>query len=101
MGELDRGRLIGRWLHAREEDSGGRSVFRPEDADLPPARGRRSLELRDDGSYTESAPGPDDRVQSRGGSWTVGGADRIELEGEGGRSLRVVSLDDGRLVVEE
>ena len=35
-------------------------VFRPADRPFPPARGRTSFELRPDGTYVETSPGPVD-----------------------------------------
>ncbi|MBE2316159.1 hypothetical protein DVA67_009245 [Solirubrobacter sp. CPCC 204708] len=46
------------WLEDAREDE---LRFRPESLPAPPARGRRTLELHEDGSFTALAPGPDDR----------------------------------------
>lgn len=50
---------MSRWLLADDDDE--ELVFRPESFPLPLARGRKSLELHDDGSFTALAPGADDR----------------------------------------
>jgi hypothetical protein len=71
--------LLGRrWIHSHEEDRDEEAVFRPASSELPPARGRRSFELRPDGSYVEAFPGPVDVPQETAGHWTLDG-DRLAL----------------------
>ena len=93
--------LHGVWVHAREEDAGDETVLRPASYPLPPSRGRMSLDLRSDGTYTESRPGPVDLPVESGGAWALEG-DRLVLGGGGERPQRtweVVAADDDRLVV--
>jgi hypothetical protein len=88
-----------RWVHSHEEDSGDETVFRPSSFELPPARGRRSIELRGDGSYVESFPGPVDVPEEAGGSWALKG-DELELRPSGDQpeeAWRVVSAEGDRL----
>jgi hypothetical protein len=73
-----------RWVHSNEEDRDEEAVFRPSSFDLPPARGRRSIELRPDGSYVEAFPGPVDVPEEAVGHWTREG-DRLALRPEGDR----------------
>ena len=76
--------LYRRWIHAREEDEGDLSVYRPADYDLPPARGRRGIEFRPDGELLVYAPGPADKpVASQG---------RIE-------DVEIVSVEPDRLTL--
>lgn len=92
-------RLHKRWVHSHEEDRDDVAVFRPATFDLPPARGRRSIELRDDGSYVEAFPGPADVPQEAGGRWSLDG-DRLALDPNGDRPAerwRVVAVDEDRL----
>lgn len=74
----------GRWLHSREEDAGDVQVYRPETWDFPPARGRRGLEVGEDGELRLLAPGPDDRPQAVPGGWA---------------DLEIVSAEPDRLAV--
>ncbi len=93
--------LYGRWRHAHEEDTDRDMVFRPATAKLPPARGRRGLDLKPDGSYAELRPGPDDRPEERSGRWGVEG-DWLVVETEGGASrsaMRIVAADGDAIVV--
>jgi hypothetical protein len=99
---VERGRVSGRWVHAREEDTEDEMVFRPAGTDLPPARGRMSFELRADGTFAEAGLGAADVPEEATGSWSLEG-DTIRL-GEGAtqgvpRQMEVVSADEERLVV--
>ncbi|HEY3491584.1 MAG TPA: hypothetical protein VGK43_01455 [Solirubrobacterales bacterium] len=94
-------RLYKRWVHSHEEDRDDEAVFRPADFDLPPARGRRSIELRGDGSYVEVFPGPTDAPQEAGGRWSLED-DRLALQPEGDRpaeTWRVVTAEEDRLLL--
>jgi hypothetical protein len=61
------------------------------------------LELRADGSYGESAPGPTDRPEDTGGgTWELAGDELKLRSGDGAtRTLRVVSASPDRLVVKK
>jgi len=101
-GHFDRRALVGRWLHAHEEDSETERVFRPASWALPPSRGRSGFELGADGSLRRFGPGPTDRPEQTAGTWRlVGGRLEFEDEGPGGgrRALEIVSLTPDRLVV--
>jgi hypothetical protein len=74
--------LLGRWVRSHEDDTEHELVFRPESYDFPPSRGRTAIELRPDGTYVESAPGPVDVPEEHSGRWTLEG-DRLVLEAEG------------------
>jgi hypothetical protein len=71
--------LHGRWVHSHEEDDDSVMVFRRPDHGFPRSRGRQSIELRPDGSYTERSPGPVDVPVETTGRWRLAG-DRLELE---------------------
>jgi len=100
MTPIDPGALHQRWVHSHEEDRGGEQVFRPASHAFPPSRGRRALDLRPDGTYVESAPGPTDRPEEAGGTWKLAGG-ALELSASGGatQKLEVVSADPDRLVI--
>ena len=98
----DRERLLDRrWTHSHEEDTEGQMVFRPAEHAFPPSRGRMSFELRPDGTYVETSPGPVDVPEQSTGSWSLDG-DRLILSGEGdrpGHAWEVAATEDDRLVV--
>jgi hypothetical protein len=78
---IDRRRLEGRWLHSHEEDTADEMVFRSADSGyaFPRSRGREGFELRADGSYVGSAPGPDDRPERSRGGWSLEAGNRLVL----------------------
>jgi hypothetical protein len=88
-----------RWVHSHEEDTDDEMVFRDASSGytFPPARGRTAFELRPDGSYVETAPGPDDRpAEGPGGSWTLEEGDNLRLED---RVLQIKAVEDDVLRV--
>ena len=98
----EKDQVVGRWVHAQEEDTEDEMVFRPADTELPPARGRMGFELREDGSFAEAGLGARDVPEEASGSWTLEG-DTITLS-EGAtqgvpREMEVVSAGPDRLVV--
>ena len=88
------------WVHAHEEDTDSELVFRPASYSLPPSRGRSALDLRPDGTYLESAPGPTDRPEQVSGTWTLEG-DGLALRSSSGstRRVRIASAEPDRLVL--
>lgn len=95
--------LCGQWVHSHEEDADDEMVFRPATHPLPPSRGRTSLELRPDGTYVESSPGPVDLPEESTGRWALRGG-RLVLSADGdrpGQSWEVTAADDDRLVVKK
>jgi hypothetical protein len=99
MTPIDVEALARRWVHSYEEDSAGDAVYRPSGYDFPPARGRRSFELRPDGTLVEAAPGPVDAPVETGGTWALEGETLLLHGREGDRALRIASVDDERLVL--
>jgi hypothetical protein len=97
---FDRKLLHRRWVHAGEEDIEGEMVFRPAEHPLPPARGRVSLELREDGTLIERQPGPTDAPAEAQGAWRLEG-DELVLEPENlpSRRLPLRALERERLVL--
>jgi hypothetical protein len=93
--------LHGRWVHSHEEDTDGEMVFRPATHSFPRSRGRTSVELRPDGTYVESSPGPVDVPEKSSGRWRLEG-DRLVLEAEGdrpGHAWEIKAAEGDRLLV--
>jgi hypothetical protein len=80
----DEASLHGRWVRSQEDDTDGRLVYRPASYSFPPSRGRTSIDLRPDGTYAESGPGPVDVPDESTGRWSLEG-DRLVLEADGDR----------------
>ena len=77
-------------------------VFRPAGWNFPPSRGRRSFELRPDGSLTAAKPGPTDQTVTAEGKWRLLPGDVLELDQPSGTSrLRIIEVEPDRLVVEQ
>jgi len=56
----DERELVGRWVHAHEEDDAQCRVFRRPDHPLPPSRGRSELDVAPDLTVRRVGPGADD-----------------------------------------
>ena len=102
MADPVRQSLLNRWTHSHDEDRPGLMVFRPGDWDFPPARGRRSFELRADGSLVAAKPGPTDQTVTSEGKWRLAPGGILELERPDGSSrFDVVEVEADKLVVRE
>ena len=102
---VDTNALRGKWVHSHEEDTAGEMVFRPETYSFPPSRGRRSFELRPDGSMIDHGIGPDDRPTSRSGSWDIKDTNELELRPADptarSSTLQILRADPDKLVVKK
>jgi hypothetical protein len=90
---IERAQVEGRWVHSHEEDTVDETVFRAADSGyaFPPSRGREALELRPDGSYAGTAPGPADKPQETGGGrWALEDGNRLVLPD---RTLEITAAD--------
>jgi hypothetical protein len=91
VAEYDKELLQGRWVHSFEEDTDDEMVFRPADREFPPARGRESFELRPDGTYAGSAPGPVDVPEHTEGAWSLEHG-QLVLDAGANRSTRLLEI---------
>jgi hypothetical protein len=88
-------------VHSHEEDTAEEMVLRHDTHPFPPSRGRMSIELRPDGSYIETSPGPVDVPEESRGSWALEG-NRLILGAEGdlpGHAWEIVTAEPDRLAV--
>ncbi len=77
-------------------------AFRSADYQFPPSRGRETLELRADGTFVGSRPGPTDEPRQTAGSWVVDGKRLLIREGDADpvdRVMTIVEAEPGRLVL--
>jgi hypothetical protein len=72
--------LIGRWIHAREQDEGDVRVYRPAGTPLPPARGRTGFELRLDGTLLRFGIAGTDASRTTNGVWYSPDAGTLRIE---------------------
>jgi hypothetical protein len=102
---IDRHVLPKKWVHSHEEDTDDTMVFRPDSHVFPPSRGRRSFELRPDGTMTNYSIGPDDRPGSRSGSWDLAESNQLELRPDdpkaGATVMRMLQAAPDKLVIEK
>lgn len=100
---INREVLHQRWIHSHEEDTEREVVFRPVNYRFPPSRGRKSIELKPDGSLLETRIGPTDRLQEFQGAWKLEGDDTLVLytksPSESRRVMQILSVDKKRLVI--
>jgi hypothetical protein len=94
--------VLGHWVHSHEEDSGNLMVFRPSTYPFPPSRGRSEYRLDANGILQSVRPGPTDKRESCGGTWSLEDGVLV-LRPAGGQPLRlpIVSVDSERLVVKK
>src|SRR6185369_9967789 len=87
------------WLHAHEEDSPGRAVFRPDTHPLPPSRGRFGYRFESGGRVVKTGPGATDRRGSAQGTWRLDPQGRvvISIPGKPDEIMEVESVEPDRL----
>ncbi len=91
--------LTREWVEIREEGGPERLLFRPTSYKIPPARGRRRLDLREPGQAVAKTPGPTDRLQSSAGAWSLEGDElRVSAPGWEG-AYRIEELTEDKLVL--
>jgi hypothetical protein len=100
---IDRNALHQHWVHSHEEDTATETVFRPASFAFPRSRGRSAMALKPDGGLVETGPGPTDRPQESRATWKLEGDDTLSFHETGkqkpSRTMKIVSLDQDRLVV--
>jgi hypothetical protein len=102
VSELPR-ELFKRWVHSHEEDTDEVRVFRPQGYPLPPARGRRGFELRENGEFVQYGIGRADKSEATVGRWKPEGEAQASVSFPGERldpyALEIVSLDEDKLTL--
>jgi hypothetical protein len=97
--------LFQRWVHSREEDHDGLSVYRPVGYPLPPSRGRTGIEFLETGEAIFGGPGPSDRTEQVNGRWAEDESGRLRIEMPqgrfGGMTMEIISVDSDQLVVRQ
>ncbi len=88
------------WVHSHEEDTNTEMVYRSATFNFPPSRGRKSFDLKPDGSLLIVGIGPTDRPQVIRGTWKLEGNDNLVFytKPEHSSVMKIVSLDKDRLV---
>lgn len=91
--------LAREWVEIREESDEKRIVLRPITYNVPPARGRRRLDLSEPGGVAAKSPNAADKMISTEGTWTYeNGELHIEAPGWSG-IYQVEELSEDILVI--
>jgi hypothetical protein len=101
MADINIQDLRRKWVHSFEEDTDEATVYRPDNFNFPRARGRVSMELKDNGSLTEFRIGRNDVPASGTGSWQLDGGRLVlnNLDEEGGRTFAIREASPEKLVL--
>ena len=102
--KLTKDELCQNWIHSHEEDTETEMVFRPAGYRLPRSRGRRSFELRPDGSLIQFGIGPTDKPVETRGMWKLE-EDKIALysksKSKPSKVMQISHFDKDRLVIKK
>ena len=100
---IDRNALHQHWVHSHEEDTETERVYRPASFAFPRSRGRSAMTLKTGGELVETGIGPNDRPQESQGTWSLEEDGTLSIYEKGKkmpkRTMKIVSLDQDRLVV--
>lgn len=75
--------IFRKWIHSFEEDQNGVTVYRPEEYEFPPARGRDGIEFRQDGVFIDWGIGRTDALHGTNGHWEAETSRRVRISFEG------------------
>ncbi|MEU0198190.1 MULTISPECIES: hypothetical protein [unclassified Streptomyces] len=84
--------LFRAWVHSHEEDHEDVRVYRPDDFPFPPARGRRGMEFRPDGTFVDQPIGRGDAPDSVPGRWRFVPDRHVVLTFQGARPDRELEI---------
>jgi hypothetical protein len=93
-----------KWVHSYEDDTDEVEAYRPSGYDFPPARGRRGMEFKADGTFIRYDIAPSDGSLPVPGTWEpVKGKKAVQIKVQGERPetyrLEIVALGDSLLRV--
>jgi hypothetical protein len=95
--------IFRRWTHSREEDQGDTLVYRSDNYQFPPARGREGLEFREDGEFIRYQIGSTDRNSAISGRWSMQESNIVEVhfpnQSISPYTLRILECDEQILKV--
>ena len=91
------------WIHSHEEDTENKKVYRPSTFEFPPSRGRDGFEIRENGEFILSFPGPTDRSEKTFGNFTIDSNKlNVELVSiQKSYTMTILSCDENRLIIQK
>ncbi|MBI5032002.1 MAG: hypothetical protein HZB51_15835 [Chloroflexi bacterium] len=103
--QVNQDALTQSWIHSHEEDTETQMVFRPATFKFPPSRGRTGFELKAGGKLINRGIAPTDEPSETSGSWALENDNTLNFylgaKKKPTRSLKIVSADKSRLVIEK
>jgi hypothetical protein len=61
--------MYGQWKHSFEEDNAEEIVYRPESFPLQRSRGRKEIQITENGKFIDTGPGSTDIPEPLQGDW--------------------------------
>ena len=91
------------WIHSHEEDIEDKKVYRPSTFEFPPSRGRDGFEIKENGEFILSFPGPTDRSEKTIGNFTIDSNKlNVELVSlQKSYTMTILSCDENRLIIQK
>jgi hypothetical protein len=103
MSELNFRRLPGKWVHSFEEDTDEDMVYRPGEFSFPRARGRASMDLKENGEIVDFLIGRNDVPGPATGQWQLAG-EKIIInyhDDDNSRTYAIKEITDDKLVLKK
>jgi hypothetical protein len=91
MNELPQA-IFRKWMHSREEDRDGITVYRDPSYPHPPARGRDGIEFRPGGEFIDWGIGAGDYGQANKGRWDAVDTTHVRITFADGRPSRTLEI---------
>lgn len=80
--------LFQKWMRSREEEKkSGEQIYRPDDFNFPPARGRSGFEIKADGDFIYIGIAPENGRLIMAGHWNQSRENFLNVELESGVKL--------------
>src|SRR5215207_5545501 len=95
--------LLKHWYHSYEEDTEDVKIYRPEDYEFPPSRGRSSFEIKEDGKFIRYDIGPTDMATPFNTKYKVKKDNTLSLfiEDPELQSLEIIEYNDNILKIKK
>jgi len=72
-------KLTDKWIHSHEEDTEDVMVFRKENFEFPPSRGREKMEFKEDGTFVKTSIKSNCGFEEKKGKFEETSPDEIKI----------------------